>query len=137
MVLVVVLITTITFSSCNKEDEEIDTPISIVENESANGDSSESNESNAIRITKCTLTPTSTSIIVQLSVSKEPLSIKIHYGTGSTFSLSKSINPVSGTRIATTLTALKRDTKYCLKIVMQDKNMNTYESGKYYCTTTK
>lgn len=137
LVFVLVISTAVPFSSCSKDDDEFDITNSIIENESGNGNSSESNTNSATRVTKCTFTATSTSIAIQLYLSQEPLNVKICYGTGSTFYLSKSINNVSGTKVVTTLTALKRDTKYCIKFVVQDKNMNTQESSKYYCTTTK
>lgn len=137
LILVLFFATAIAFSSCSKDDNTFDATSIIEENEAGNGNSSESSTSSAIRIMKCTLTPTSNSIAIQLSISHEPSSIKIYYGTGSTFSMSKSISNVSGTKLATTLTALKRDTKYCIKFIVKDKEMNTLESSKYYCTTTK
>ncbi len=88
-------------------------------------------------LNKCTLMPGSTSIGIQAYFSKEPSSVKVYYGTGISYELSKTISTISGTKAITTLTALKRNTKYYVQFVAKDKNMKTYESSKFSTITTK
>lgn len=137
------LITIFTLTSCDPdEDDEVNrTETNTGGSQSGNGSGTGSTGSgtsstNEFRFTKCTLTPGPTSIGIQAYFSKEPSSVKVYYGTGSSYELSKTISTISGTKAITTLTALKRNTKYYVRFVAKDKNMKTCESSKFSTITT-
>lgn len=138
------LSTMFALNSCNPdEDEETShTENNVSESPSENssgsgGTASGTSSAMEFRLTKCTLMPGSTSIGIQAYFSKEPSSVKVYYGTGISYELYKTISTISGTKAITTLTALKRNTKYYVQFVAKDKNMKTYESSKYSTITTK